>query len=123
MSKNARDGVAAAVVVAEDLAEEAPDGGDGAENAVAEGDAVLLERVENAVPAQGVGEGQALVAREAVADLLEGRHELHLECLGWCPGSACRARGRGVVYGVARPHSAARVGSPCKFILHPLRLC
>jgi len=78
--EDARDSVAAAVVVAEDLAEEAPDGGDGVEDAVAEGDAVLLERVENAVPAQGVGEGQALVAREASANLLQGGHG-NLECL------------------------------------------
>ena len=35
MCEHARDGVAAAVVVAEDLGEEAPDGGDRAEDAVA----------------------------------------------------------------------------------------
>ena len=85
MCEDARDGVAAAVVVAEDLAEEAPDGGDGAEDAVAEGDAVLLQRVENAVPAQGIGEGQTLVARKASADLLQSGHG-NLECLRGAPG-------------------------------------
>jgi hypothetical protein len=33
---------------------------------------VLLEGVEDAAFAQGVGEGQALVARKARADLLQG---------------------------------------------------
>ena len=57
-------GVAAAVVVAEDLAEEAPDGGDRAEKAVAVLDAVLVERLEDAAFGQGVGEGKSLVARK-----------------------------------------------------------
>src|SRR5207244_1973379 len=74
VGEDARDDVAAAVVVAEDLAEEAPDGGDGGEDAVAEGNAVLAEGGEDAGLAQGVGEGQALVAREAGADLLESGH-------------------------------------------------
>ena len=43
-----RHGVAATVVVAEDLAEEAPDGRDGAEHPVAVLDAVLVEGVEDA---------------------------------------------------------------------------
>src|SRR5262249_5769142 len=51
------DGVAAAVVFAEDLAEETPDGGDGTEQAVAVLDAVLMEGVEDATFAQGLGEG------------------------------------------------------------------
>src|SRR5262249_49635630 len=67
-------GGAAAVVVAEDLAEEAPDGGDGAEQPVAVLDAVLVEGVEDAGLGQGVGEGQSLVAREAGADLLKAGH-------------------------------------------------
>ena len=57
VSKDARDGVAAAVVLAENLAEETPDGGDGTEQAVAVLDAVLIEGVEDAEFAQGVGEG------------------------------------------------------------------
>ena len=52
-----RDGVAAAVVVAEDLAEEAPDGGDRVEQPVAILDAVRVEDVEDAELGQGVGEG------------------------------------------------------------------
>ena len=71
---DAGHGVAATVVVAEDLAEEAPDGGDGIEHAVAVLDAVLVEDVEDAGFGQGVGEGQSLVAREASADLLQGGH-------------------------------------------------
>ena len=87
MSEDARDGVAAAVVVAEGLREEAPDGGNGAEDSVAEQNAVVVERVEDAVLAQGSGEGQALVAREAVADLLEGRHGLDFTSLGCAEGA------------------------------------
>jgi hypothetical protein len=123
VSEDACDGVAATVVVAEGLREEAPDGGHGAEDSVAEQDAVPVERVEDAVLAQGSGEGQALIAREAVADLLEGRHGVALKSLG-CAGGAGRARRRGEVQGaVKRPHSAARAGSPGNFILRPLRLC
>jgi hypothetical protein len=69
-----RDGVAAAVVLAEDLAEEAPDGGDGAEQAVAVLDGVLVEGPEDAAFAQSVGEGESLVAPEASANLLQGSH-------------------------------------------------
>jgi len=87
VSAHARDGVAAAVVVAEDLREEAPEGGNGAEDAVAEQNAVLVERVEDAVLAQGSGEGQALIARETVADLWEGRHGLDLKSLGCAAGT------------------------------------
>ena len=67
-------GVAATVVLAEDLAEKAPDGGDGTEHSVAILDAMLIESVEDAVFAQGVGERQSLVAHEASADLLQGGH-------------------------------------------------
>ena len=87
MSEDARDGVAAAVVVAEDLSEEAPDGGNGAEDSVAEQNAVLVERVEDAVLAQGSGEGQALIARETVADLLEGHHWLDFKSLECAAGA------------------------------------
>src|SRR5262249_20150926 len=81
VSEDARDGVAAGGVVAEDLREEAPDGGTGAEDSVAEQDALLVERVEDAVLAQGGGEGRPLTAREGVAALLEGRHGLDLNPL------------------------------------------
>src|SRR5262249_28558391 len=57
-------------------AEEAPDGGGRVEKPVAEADAVLVEGGEDAGPAQGGGEGQALVAREAGTDLLEGSHSV-----------------------------------------------
>jgi hypothetical protein len=87
VNEEARDGVAAAVVVAEDLREESPEGGNGAEDAVAEQNAMLVERGEDPVLAQGSGEGQALSTREAVADLLEGRHGLALKSLGCAEGA------------------------------------
>ena len=90
MGDDARDGVAAAVVVAEDLAEEAPDGGDRAEQAVAVLDAVLVEDVEDAGLGQGVGEGQPLVAREAGADLLQ-LVDLDLAQRSWIKQAAARA--------------------------------
>lgn len=45
MSEGARDGVAAAVVAAEDPREEAPDGGNGAEDSVAEQNALAAEKL------------------------------------------------------------------------------
>jgi hypothetical protein len=57
--------ITAAAVLAEDLAEEAPDGGDGTEQQVSILDTVLAEGVEDAGLGQGVGEGEALAAREA----------------------------------------------------------
>jgi hypothetical protein len=69
-----RDDIAAAVVLAEDLAEKAPDGSDGTEHAVAVLNGVFVERLEDAVFAQGVGEGKSLVARKTSADLLQGGH-------------------------------------------------
>src|SRR5262245_16609170 len=74
VSEDARDGIAATVVLAEDLAEEPPDGGDGTEQSVAVVEAVLMEGIEDAAFAQGVGEGQSLVARKAGADLVQGGH-------------------------------------------------
>src|SRR5262249_31718466 len=82
VGEDARDGVAAAVVVAEGLAEEGPDGGDRVAQPVTEADAVLVEGGEDAGPAQRGGEGQALVAREADADLLEGGHSVASGGLG-----------------------------------------
>ena len=72
MGEDARDGVAAAVVLAEDLAEEAPDGSDRVEQPVAERTPCSLSASRMLGSAQGVGEGQSLVAREASADLLQG---------------------------------------------------
>ena len=69
-----RHGVAAAVVVAEDLGEEAPDGRDRAEHPVAVLDAVLVEGVADAGLGQDVGEREALVAREAGAEPIQARH-------------------------------------------------
>jgi hypothetical protein len=48
VGEDARDGVAAAVVVAEHLAEEAPDGGDRAEHPVAVLDLVFVEDFQDA---------------------------------------------------------------------------
>ena len=59
----------------------------GTEDSVAEQNAMLVERLEDAVLAQGSGKGQALIAREAVADLLEGRHGLALKSLGCADGA------------------------------------
>ncbi len=67
-------GLAAAVVIAEDLGEKAPDGSDGAEHSVAILEIMLIESLEDAGFAQGVGERQSLVARKPSADLPEGSH-------------------------------------------------
>ena len=61
--------VTATVVLAENLTEKSPDGGDGVKQAVAESNAVFLECIEDAEFAQGVGERQSLVACKASADL------------------------------------------------------
>ena len=77
-----RHGVAAGVVVAEDLGEEAPDGRDGAEHPVAVADAVLVEGVADAGFGQDVGEREALVAREAGAELIQARSWTRLRRFG-----------------------------------------
>jgi hypothetical protein len=82
VGEDARDGITATVVVAEDLAEETPDGGDGIEQPVAIRDAVIVDGFEDAPFAQGVGEGQSPVTREASADLLQGGHG-GSQILGW----------------------------------------
>jgi hypothetical protein len=69
-----RHGVAAAVVLTEHLAEEAPNGGDRVEHPIAVRDAVLLEDVQDAGLGQDVGKRQPLVAREEGADLLQAGH-------------------------------------------------
>src|SRR5262245_58347744 len=90
-----RDGVAAAVVVAEHLGEEAPDGGHRVEQPVAERDAVLVERVEDAGLGQGISEGQAEVAREARANLLKRNHRGSQVSGAWSgPGSAVAGEDR-----------------------------
>src|SRR5262245_7313120 len=71
MGDDPRHGVAAGVIVAEDLREEAPDGGDRAEDPVAAADAVLVEGVADTGLGQDVGEREALVAREAGAELIQ----------------------------------------------------
>jgi hypothetical protein len=85
---DARDGVAAAVVVAEDLREEAPDGRDRAEHPVAVLDAVFGQDVEDAGLGQDVRERQPLVAREAGADGIQVRHSIAFDILG----RDCRSR-------------------------------
>ena len=62
------------VVVAEDLGEEAPDGRDGVEDPVAVADAVLVEGLADAGFGQDVGEREAVVAREAGAELIQAGH-------------------------------------------------
>ena len=79
---DARHGVAAAVVVAEDLGEEAPEGRDRAEHPVAVLDAVLVEGVADAGLGQDVGEREALVAREAGAEPIQARHGIGLGVSG-----------------------------------------
>ena len=74
MGDDPRHGVAAAVVVAEDLGEEAPDGRDRAEHPVAVLDLMFVEGVPDAGLGQDVGEREALVAREAGAQLIQARH-------------------------------------------------
>ena len=79
-----RHGVAAAVVVAEDLGEEAPDGGDRIEHPLAVPDAVPVEDVADAGFGQDLGKAEALVVCEAGAELrLRGRH------------GSCDVRGQG----------------------------
>ena len=67
------DGVAAAVVVAEDLGEEAPDGRDGVEHSVAVLDAMLVEDVQDAGFGQNLGKGKPGVAQNG-ADRLQVGH-------------------------------------------------
>ena len=61
MGDDARHGIAAAMVLAEHLGEEAPDGRDRAEHPVPVLDTVFVEGVEDAGLGQDVGERQALV--------------------------------------------------------------
>jgi len=69
---DARHGVAAALVVAEHLGEESPDGRDRAEDPVAVLDIVFVEGVADAGLGQDVREREALIAREAGAHLIQG---------------------------------------------------
>ena len=61
------------MVLAEDLGEEAPEGRDRGEDPVAVADAVFLEDVMDARLGQDVGEREAVVVREASAELLQAR--------------------------------------------------
>ena len=65
MGDDPRHGVAATVVVAEDLGEEAPDGGDGAEHSVSILDAMLIESVEDAGSLKESANRQSLVAQQS----------------------------------------------------------
>jgi hypothetical protein len=73
-----RHGVAAGVVVAEDLPEQAPEGRDGVEHPVAGADAVLVEGLVDAGFGPDVGEPEAVVAREAGAELVQAHPGLGL---------------------------------------------
>jgi hypothetical protein len=68
-----RHGVAAALVVAEDLGEEAPEGRDRAEQPVPVRDAMLVAGVVDPGLGQDVGEREAVVAREAGAEPIQAR--------------------------------------------------
>jgi hypothetical protein len=72
--EDACDGVAAAVVVAEHLGEEAPDGRERVEQPVAVLDFVFVEDFQDAGLSQDLGEGQPLAAGEAGADHVQTRH-------------------------------------------------
>jgi hypothetical protein len=63
-------GVAAAVVVAEHLAEEAPEGRDRIENAVPILDALVVEDVEDVGFGQNIRKGKTRAARETGTDRL-----------------------------------------------------
>jgi hypothetical protein len=73
---DARHGVAATVVFAEHLGEEAPDGRDRAEHPFPVLDTVLVEGVVDPGLGQDVRERETLVAREAGAQLIQARHEI-----------------------------------------------
>jgi hypothetical protein len=65
VGEDARDGVEAAVVVAEHLGEEAPDGGHRVEQPVAEGDAVLVgaSRMQDSVKESAKGRPRSRAKR------------------------------------------------------------
>jgi hypothetical protein len=67
-------GVAATVVIAEHLAEEAPDGRDRIENPVPKLDAVDVEDVEDVGFGQNIRKGKSRAACETSTDRLEVRH-------------------------------------------------
>src|SRR4051812_31324490 len=71
---DARHGVAATMVVVEYLGEEAPDGRNRAEDPVTVFDIVSVEGVADAGLGQDLSKGEALVARKASANLLQGDH-------------------------------------------------
>ena len=76
MSDDARDGIAATVVVAEHLREKAPDGRDRVEHSVSVLDTMIVEDVQDVGFGQNICKGKSLVAREARADRLQVRHRV-----------------------------------------------
>src|SRR5262249_23768824 len=82
MGDDPRHGVAAGVVVAEDLGEEAPGGRDRVVDPVAVADAVRVEGLADAGLGQEVGEREPLVAHEAGAELIQARHGIGFDVSG-----------------------------------------
>jgi hypothetical protein len=76
VGEDAGHGVAAAVVVAEHLGEEPPDGRDRAEHPVPVLDPVLVEDAPDARLGQDIGKREALVPREAGADRVQAGHRI-----------------------------------------------
>src|SRR5262249_22822767 len=83
MGDDPRHGVAAGVVIAEHLGEEAPDGGDGVEHPVAVPDAVVVEGLVDGGFGQDVGEGEPVVAREAGGEVIRAGHGIGFGASGW----------------------------------------
>jgi hypothetical protein len=85
--EEAGDGGAAGAVGAEDLGEEDPEGDQGAEQALAEGDALVVEGLLDLLGREQVGEGQAGDLGEVVAQAagLAGRAREDSMSQGWPP--------------------------------------
>jgi hypothetical protein len=73
----------ATVVVAEHLGEEAPEGRGRVVDPVAVPDSVLVEGLVDAGFGQDLGEWEALVAREAGAELIQAGHGIGYGASGW----------------------------------------
>jgi hypothetical protein len=74
MSDDARDGIAATVVVAEHLREKAPDGSNRVEHSVPVLDAMIVKDFQDVGFGQNIRKRKSLVARKASADRLQVGH-------------------------------------------------